>query len=307
MNANVHFSIKYDGPALANHQMDVRELAPALIALSSLLEEANRSLFPDSAEVRVHVHGTFKSGSFGIDLVALQSIKDQIVSIFSGPEASAAANLLEILGAIGFLGGGSAGVIGVIRWLKGKKPSSIRFDGDKTIFEMHTTEFLETFEADLATGKLYKSRVIRQSLARVVKPLENEGIDFFASSHAGITEAVITKEEAEYFAVAASNADVVSDVVSEGTLLQIESAVFKDGNKWRFSDGTNAFFAEIADENFRARIASGDERFGKGDVLVVDLRRIQSISDVGLKSEYVIERVREHKAPLQMGLPLLKQ
>lgn len=304
MTATVHFSIKYDGPALANHQMDVRELAPALIALSSLLEEANRSLFPDSAEVRVHVHGTFKSGSFEFDLVALQSIKDQIVSIFSGPEASAAANLLEILGAIGILG--SAGVIGVVKWLKGRKPSSIRFDGDKTIFEIHTTEFSETFEADLATGKLYQSRVIRQSLARVVKPLENEGIDFFASSQDGVTEAVITKEEAEYFAVAASNADVVSDIISEGTLLQIESAVFKEGNKWRFSDGSNSFFAEIADENFRARIASGDERFGKGDVLVVDLRRIQSISDIGLKSEYVIERVREHKAPLQMGLPLSK-
>ncbi len=28
MSATVHFSIKYDGPALASHQMDVRELAP---------------------------------------------------------------------------------------------------------------------------------------------------------------------------------------------------------------------------------------------------------------------------------------
>lgn len=32
MNSSVHFSIRYDGPALSNHQMDVRELAPALIA-----------------------------------------------------------------------------------------------------------------------------------------------------------------------------------------------------------------------------------------------------------------------------------
>ena len=59
MNAVVHFSIKYDGPALATHQMDVRELAPALIALSSMLEEANRALYSDSAEVRVNVNGSF--------------------------------------------------------------------------------------------------------------------------------------------------------------------------------------------------------------------------------------------------------
>ena len=57
MNATVHFSIKYDGPALATHQMDVRGLDPALIAFSSLLEEANRALYPDSVEVRANVNG----------------------------------------------------------------------------------------------------------------------------------------------------------------------------------------------------------------------------------------------------------
>lgn len=302
MSATVHFSIKYDGPALASHQMDVRELAPALIALSTLLEEANRTLYLDSAEVRVNVNGSFKGGSFGVDFVALQSIKDQIVSIFSGPGATAAANLFAILSGIGLLGAG--GLIGVIKWLRGRKPSSIRIEGDKTIFELKLDEVIETFEVDLETGKLYQSRVVRQSLARVIKPLETEGIDVFACGQDGATQAVVTKEEAEFFAVAASGEDVVSDDTSEGVLLQIESAVFKDGNKWRFSDGSNSFFAVIADEGFRARIESGDERFGKGDVLVVDLRRVQSISDTGLKSEYIIDRVREHKAPLQMGLPL---
>jgi hypothetical protein len=302
MNATVHFSIKYDGPALATHQMDVRELAPALIALSSLLEEANRALYPDSAEVRVNVNGSFKGGSFGVDFVALQSIKDQIVSIFAGPEATAAANLFAILSGIGFLGAG--GLIGVIKWLRGHKPSSIRIEGDKTVFELKLEESVETFEVDLAAGKLYQSRIVRQSLARVVKPLETEGIDLFACGQDGETQTVVIKEEAEFFAIAASGADVVSDVISEGVLLQIESAVFKDGNKWRFSDGSNSFFAEIGDNSFRARIDSGDERFGKGDVLIVDLRRVQSITDTGLKSEYIIDRVREHKAPLQMGLPL---
>ena len=304
MSASIHFSIKYDGPALASHQMDVRELAPALIALSSLLKEANRTLFTDSSEVRVNVNGTFKGGSFGVDFVALQGIKDQIVSMFSGPGATSAANLFAILSGIGILGTG--GLIGVVKWLRGRKPSSIRIEGDNTVFELRTVETVETFEADLATGRLYQSRVVRQSLARVVKPLETEGIDVFACGRDGATEAVITKEEAGFFAVAASGADVVSDVTNEGTLLQIESAVFKDGNKWRFSDGASSFFAEITDQGFLARIDSGDERFGKGDVLVVDLRRIQSITDTGLKSEYVVERVREHKAPLQMGLPISK-
>ena len=296
----MHFSIKYDGPALASHQMDVRELAPALIALSTLLEESNRAAFPDASEVRVNVNGSFKGGSFGVDFVALQSITDQIVSMFSGPGATAAANLFAILGGIGLLGTG--GLIGVVKWLRGRKPSAIRIDGDKTVFEIRTDEVVEAFEVDLVAGKLYQSRIVRQSLARVVKPLETEGIDYFACGRDGTTETVITKEEAGFFAVAVGEADVVSDTVSEGTLLQVESAVFKDGNKWRFSDGSTSFFAEIADQVFRQRIESGHERFGKGDVLIVNLRRIQSITDAGLKSEYVIDKVREHKAPLQIGL-----
>jgi hypothetical protein len=298
MTDSIHFSIKYDGPALSSHQMDVRELAPALIALSALLEEANRTLFPTNPKVRVNVNGNFKGGSFGVDLSVLQNIKDQVVSLFSGAESTALANLYTLLGALGFFGGG--GLIGLMRWLRGRKPSAIRLAGNESVFELTVEEKTETFVVDLATGKLYQNRVLRQSLARVIKPLETNGIDIFACRCEGKAQTVITKEESDCFALA--DADVVSDQTTERILLQIESAVFKDGNKWRFNDGTNSFFAEVADQDFRARIESGSERFGKGDVLVVDLRRIQSITDQGLKSDWIVERVREHKAPLQMGL-----
>ena len=300
MSAAVHFSIKYDGPALANHQMDVRELAPALIALSELLEQANKAAFPDAAEVRVNVQGNFKGGSFGVDLIAMQNIAQQIIAMFAGPQATAAANLFAILGGIGLLGSG--GLIGVIKWLRGRKPSAIRFEGDQTVFELRTSEHVETFAVDLVAGKLYKSRIVRQSLARVVKPLERDGIDVFACGLNGVTEAVITKEDVPSFEISAAEADIVSDSVSEGVLLQVESAVFKDDNKWRFHDGSAPFFAEITDSAFLARVNSGDERFGKGDVLIVDLRRVQSIGDSGLKLEYQVVHVREHKAPLQAGL-----
>ena len=300
MSASVHFSIKYDGPALVSHQMDVRELAPSLIALSTLLEQANKAAYPDAAEVRVNVQGSFKGGSFGVDLIAIQSIGQQIVTMLSGPSATAGANLFGILGGIGLLGGG--GLIALVKWLNGRKPSSIRIVGDNTVFEIRTAEVVESFEVDLVAGKLYKSRVVRQSLAKVIKPLEREGIDYFACGREGQMEALVTKDEAPAFDLAASEEDVVSDNVSEGVLLQIESAVFKEDNKWRFNDGATSFFAEIADRDFRSRIDSGGERFGKGDVLIVDLRRTQSVTDTGLKLDYVVERVLDHKAPLQLGL-----
>lgn len=302
MSSSIHFSIKFDGPALASHQMDVRELAPALIALSNLLEEANRVAFPDSDEIRVQIKGNFKSGSFGVDLVALQTITNQIVSMLTGPSASAASNLSGILQGLGMLTAVGGGLIGLIKWLKGRKPSAIRLDGDRTVFEIQTSEEIESFEVDLVAGKLYQSRVVRQTLSKVVKPLERDGVDVFACGEEGVTVAIVTKEDAPYFEMAAESVDVVSDSLSEGILLQIESAVFKEGNKWRFTDGASSFFAEISDKDFLSRVESGAERFGKGDVLIVDLRRVQSITDNGLKLEYSVEKVREHRAPLQARL-----
>lgn len=302
VSATVHFSIKYDGPALASHQMDVRELAPALIALSALLEDSNRAAYPDSADVRVNVQGNFKGGSFGVDLIAVQSIGQQIVTMLAGQNGTAAANLFGILQGLGMLTGGGVGLIGLIKWLRGRKPSAIRFVNDKTVFELREAEAVETLEVDLVAGKLYQSRVVRQSLAKVMKPLEREGIDYFASGREGKAEAIVTKADVPFFEIAAGAADVVSDTVSEAVLLQIESAVFKEDNKWRFSDGATSFFAEIADTDFLAQIESGAERFGKGDVLIVDLRRVQSITDIGLKLEYTVVKVREHRAPLQAGL-----
>ena len=71
----------------------------------------------------------------------------------------------------------------------------IRIEGDKTIFELKLEESVETFEVDLAAGRLYQSRIVRQSLARVIKPLETEGIDVFACGQDGETQTVVVKEE----------------------------------------------------------------------------------------------------------------
>ncbi|MBE6440990.1 MAG: hypothetical protein E7022_01495 [Desulfovibrio desulfuricans] len=57
--------IAYDGPALDTHEMDVRELAPALLAFSDMFEEANAVLNGDRAKISLNVKGSFKTGSLG--------------------------------------------------------------------------------------------------------------------------------------------------------------------------------------------------------------------------------------------------
>lgn len=299
---SVHFSIKYDGPALKDHQMDVRELAPALIALSELLESANKIITPHAPEIRVNVKGNFKAGSFHIDLTAVQSAVQQIVALFSGPEASAAANLLSILAVLGIDGGGGASLAGLILWLKGRKPSRIERQDGCIQFEIIENEIKKTYIVNEQVAKLYESRIIHKHFYKVLSPLEQDGIDIFISASKSAGQSIITKADVDYFRKSAEHSDIVSDTMAHRILLQIEAASFREGNKWRLSDGSATFYAEIADQDFLTRINAGLERFGKLDVLVVDLRRIQYVTDTGLKTEHMVTKIHEHRQPLQKEL-----
>lgn len=115
---------------------------------------------------------------------------------------------------------------------------------------------------------------------------------------------VLEVHDDEIASFSAATSDAEAEVVSDTTtrkLLLIESLAFKDGNKWRVHDGTATFHASIEDREFLDEIDAG-ERFGKGDVLVVDLRQVQSIVSAKLVNESIIVKVWEHRQPLQHSL-----
>lgn len=295
MKSEQHFRVTYDGPALRAHTMDVRELVPAMIAMAGLLRAASAELHGDAAEVKVSVRAGFKEGSFGIDMVFFQDILTQLAELFSGKEASASANAIQILSGIGLFGGG---LISLLRWLRGRKIERIdQRDNRAFIFTAN-----ESIEVDLVTLRLLRNRRVRLELRNVLRPLEADGVDSFLASTAAGAGELITREELPLFAPPADGDVPLSDATMTGVMLKIESAVFKDGNKWRFTDGSRSFFAAIEDSDFLARVDSGEERFGKADILVVELRQIQFAVDGELKSEYRILRVIEHRAPLQRPL-----
>lgn len=176
----------------------------------------------------------FQNGSFGLELIAIQSVTNQIASLFSGT-----AKLVSIVGALGFGGGGLRGLIKILR---GRRPGLVKVIGDKTNIKVMDNHETETIKINLTTGKLYSKRVIRQPLAKVIRPLFHSGIDEFYSSIDGKPfEQFEGKADVESFDLEASEANIVSDVVIENVLLQIDSAVFKVGNKWKFNDGGLSF------------------------------------------------------------------
>ena len=73
MSATAHTRLTYDGPALQAHTMDVRTLAPALLAFGDLCEEVGRTLYGPQVNTRVEVRASFRTGSFGVDLSVMRS------------------------------------------------------------------------------------------------------------------------------------------------------------------------------------------------------------------------------------------
>ena len=67
------FYVIYDGWALEHHLMDVRDLAPAMIAVNDLLSNANKALNGDKADLNLKVNASFKAKRRIVGLISLTS------------------------------------------------------------------------------------------------------------------------------------------------------------------------------------------------------------------------------------------
>ena len=111
-------SIAYDGPALADGAMDVRDLAPALLAAGQLVDAANSALNGDAARVKVQVRAT-GTGSFEITLQVIQSIGDHLISMLTSKEVTAAAVLATLIFGTPI----KNGLIWLIKVCRGRQPT----------------------------------------------------------------------------------------------------------------------------------------------------------------------------------------
>ncbi|MGU3402999.1 hypothetical protein [Methylobacterium brachiatum] len=123
------FSVAYDGPSRADdHSIDVRNLAPALLAFGRLLREANTEFNGKKSTTKVLVVSDFEHKCFNINFELIVGFYDQIKQLLGLDQVKTAKEILEWIGLLKgpLYGVGLAtGYISFLKYLEWKKGQDI--------------------------------------------------------------------------------------------------------------------------------------------------------------------------------------
>jgi hypothetical protein len=271
--------LRYSGKDVDQGRMDVYAASQNMVAFSEFMVAAVKATYGPQAEARAEVSG-YGKGSFITDICF--TVGGPLATLFSS--VAAPEQLFDVI----------KEAFALWKHLRGAPPEKVEQNEQKISVTNNNGQIIQ-IKAE--TFNLVMSDKGGDTVSRFVgAALNGAGIDSVSvqlPENKSKNEIVsVKKSEAPYF----KPVDIekpVTENVGEYALI-IESAVFKDGNKWKFSDGSSSFSADIEDQNFLKRVEDG-ERFGKGDVLRVEMRIKQSSIGVKLAVERAIIKVIDHQ------------
>ena len=207
--SEAHFRLIYDGEAVRDGEMDVADLAPALMGVGQLLKAAGRVMYGEESDVRVRVR-TMKDGSFDVHLAAAVKAVGSLWDWLKTPNGQKAQALLRTLGLTGF--GGVQGAIAVVRKLKGQRP---KLKAARPGFVSMEIDGLAVEIPEVA-ARLAVDAGVRAAMERVIaEPLQRDGFETVSFGGAE-PNAKILKEEAIYFLAPTETEDDESSAATRG-------------------------------------------------------------------------------------------
>lgn len=166
-----NFTVKYDGPALADHEMDIALLAPALLGMQKVLDELVTVSSGNEYKASLKMKGNAIAGSIEIELLIQavsnsQNLKDLVVSFFNTKEVVASCNFIALMG----------GLFALVKKFGPAKPKKIETleNGDIKIQIKNEIVIVNQY-----VYKVYNNFEVREAIYKTVKPLEEEGIETF--------------------------------------------------------------------------------------------------------------------------------
>ncbi len=286
MVAEERFTVVYDGPALDDHRMDVRDLAMALVGFADALTQAHRVLELDGPPPRLEIAATHES-SFEVHL-ALQEATffGAVMTMLASTQPTAAANLAQIVQA-------TFGSISLIRRLGGRLVGRNSTPVGDMRIEVKLPDGTSV-KVDRSVGSLADDPQFRREVRRAAAPLERQGVNELRMTSDGLDVPSVSLVEDDL-----RSFDPVDPSVPEPQtttmVLKPRAVTFVKGNKHRWTDGESEFHAAIADQDFVRRVAIGEVRLAPMDELHCQVTTTFTRQPNGLvKSERVIDKVTRY-------------
>lgn len=292
------FKLVFAGPAVDNGEIDIQELASSFMAMAGVIQATNSQINGERAKISVKLKATDK-GSVIVDLVIVQSLIEQAATLLDAlaghkdgiSAANEIADLLFKVGSVGVVTTG--GFFSFMKWLRGRRPDKVEVSGT----EAHIYIGNAYFVADKKIIGLAEDLQVREQSKKLISILNRDGIQKLSAIMQDDKPLEIEKADVSSFDIQEpEKEDIIIEDKELEMHLQIDSLSFKEGNKWRMTDGAEPFYVILDDIDFLNKVTNDEISFSKNDVLhcLVKERQVQTVKGL-LKKERTIIRVIEHK------------
>lgn len=270
--------LKYCGGKVSLGEMDSYQVGSSILAFGDFLSIVTKSVCGQKTEVSTYIKG-FNSGSFEIK-VSLD-IVEAVLPLISISVTNNFYKIVEII----------KECIEFYNHLKGVPPKSTSIEKNGLKVE---NNFGEIKYFNTTINNVISNPRTGESLESCInKPTESQDLDHVEIRPQDSEPIVIKKDQAKNFVPIDISTPVHEWETTMGLI--IVSPVFADGNKWRFSNGENNFYAEILDDEFLRKVKSSIIRFGSGDTLTTKVKVMQIKEFNKFKIEYKILEVIAHQ------------
>lgn len=301
--SNASVTIRYDGPALAKHQMDVADLAPALLGISDLCKLANRRFNGDRAALKVLIATDRDHQCFQFSIDVVQTIWQQAQVLLGHEDVKSAKEILEWLG---LLGTPVLGLFGLLKTLAGKEVEGTTFrvnDGRDVVQIRVDGDNNQIIVGHRAAYELLQDPSALADAKKVIEPLTKEGYEVVEFESGTQVERVKKQEAAAiYEAAPITTPEIEAELPQHITAwVQVYAPVYDVGaSKWQFRYGERHEYMDISDTSIAAKAIE------RGGALIDDTYKVileiqQTKTESGrFKVKYRIKEVLEfHPAKIK--------
>lgn len=292
------FKFVFEGPAFDDHDIDVNDLAPVLLALGKVVQEANRAVNGERADARLKVKAT-QAGSFeallSIDVSWISAIGSMLDLVGQEDRIATANDLLDLLLKSGTVAGGVYGFFAALKKLRGRRPSDTRPGPDGTTIIVTGSD---NFLVDNRTVVLLQDTATREAAeAFGERAARVPGLSALRFDPPGReNDLSLSKTDLPALQIPPpGEEDIVQSTLEREAWLKIVTSQFRDNYVWRFTDGgEKPFTARMDDPDFANAVAEGRIALSANDTLRCLLVETQTLSPTGLTKEISVARVLEH-------------